>query len=282
LSATDLSNSDRTWLRKVGGPGVQRDEDWYKINVPSNTEILDIRTNFNPDAGDIDLELYNASGYLIKRSVSNDAIESLTYSSPASGDYYIQIHYGNAGNEYDLWWAAFTQSELSSVVEDSYEENDTSGSAFVLENDHSWLSNLLDPATQTDDDWFEITLAEGNIGLDVDLTFTHADGDIDVEVYDALGSVITRSESLTDNETINFNAPLPAGIYQIRVYGANLANEYDLYWVDRNRDVFEFNNTRETAYDLSNDKQSYISQIGVPTQGDDDWYQLRRLSIIRL
>ena len=272
--AYDLSAWERSWLRKLDGPGVQRDEDWYKITVPANVAELDIRTNFNPLAGDIDLELYNANGYLIDRSISQTDIESLTYSSPASGDYYIQIHYENAGNEYDLWWAAFTQEELDSVVEDAYEPNNSFDGGYVLTDDQVWFTDLLGLATQTDDDWFEITIEDDNAGLDVDVTFTHADGDIDVEVYDSLGSIIIRSESQTDNEFINYNAPLPAGTYQIRVYGANLGNEYDLYWLDRHEDVFEPNDTRDAAYDLSENGQLYISAIGVPTQGDDDWYQI--------
>ena len=272
--AYDLSAWERSWLRKLDGPGVQRDEDWYKITVPANVAELDIRTNFNPLAGDIDLELYNANGYLIDRSISQTDIESLTYSSPASGDYYIQIHYENAGNEYDLWWAAFTQEELDSFVEDGYESNNSFDGGYVLTDDQVWFTELLGLATQADDDWFEITIEDDNAGLDVDVTFTHADGDIDVEVYDSVGSIIIRSESQTDNEFINYNAPLPVGTYQIRVYGANLGNEYDLYWLDRHEDVFEPNDTREAAYDLSNDGQLYISAIGVPTQGDDDWYQI--------
>ena len=272
--AYDLSAWGRSWLRKLDGPGVQRDEDWYKISVPAGTAQLDVRTNFNPDEGDIDLELYNTNDYLIARSISQNDIESLTYSSPASGDYYIQIHYENAGNEYDLWWAAFTQEELDSFVEDAYEQNNSIGGGFVLANDQVWFTDLLGLATQTDDDWFEITIEDDNAGLDVDVTFTHADGDIDVEVYDRFGSIIMRSESQTDNEFINYNAPLPGGTYQIRVYGANLGNEYDLYWVDRHEDVFEPNDTRGTAYDLSENSQLYASDIGVPTQSDDDWYQI--------
>ncbi len=274
VEAYDLSAWERSWLRKLDGPGVQRDEDWYKITVPANVAELDIRTNFNPLAGDIDLELYNANGYLIDRSISQTDIESLTYSSPVSGDYYIQIHYENAGNEYDLWWAAFTQEELDSFVEDAYELNNSLGGGYVLTDDQVWFTDLLGLATQTDDDWFEITIEDDNAGLDVDVTFAHADGDIDVEVYDRFGSIIVRSESQTDNELINYNAPLPAGTYQIRVYGANLGNEYDLYWLDRHEDVFEPNDIRDAAYDLSNNSQLYISAIGVPTQGDDDWYQI--------
>jgi hypothetical protein len=272
--AYDLSAWERNWLRKLDGPGVQRDEDWYKITVPANTAELDIRTNFNPLAGDIDLELYNPNGFLVARSISQTDIESLTYSSPAGGDYYIQIHYENAGNEYDLWWAAFTQEELDSFVEDGYESNNSFAGGYVLTDDQVWFTDLSGLATQTDDDWFEITIEDDNTGLDVDVTFTHADGDIDVEVYDSIGSIIIRSESQTDNEFINYNAPLPAGTYQIRVYGANLGNEYDLYWLDRHEDVFEPNDTLETAYDLSNNSQLYISAIGVPTQGDDDWYKI--------
>ncbi len=274
--AFDLSATERTWLRKVDGVGIQKDEDWYKVTVPENTAELQIFADFDHAAGDIDLELYNAGGYLIARSVSTTDDESITMALPESGEYYIQLHYGDAGNEYDLWWAAFNSVELDAINngQDAYEENDNQGAAYVLGSDQVWLSDLEGLATQSDDDWFQITIDEGNLGLDVDVIFTHADGDIDVEIYDSLGSVLVRSYSVTDNEIVDFNAPLVAGTYWVRVYGSNVGNEYDLYWLDRTEDIYEQNNTRETAYDLSQNRDVQLSALGVPTQGDDDWYQI--------
>jgi hypothetical protein len=273
LSSFPLT-TERTWLSKIDGFGIQKDQDWYEISVPAGASELQIRTAFDPLLGDIDLELYNAAGFLIARSISPDSVESITLDAPAAGTYYIQLHYGDNGSEYDLWWGTFTQAELNAITEDAYEANNAQGAAYVLPSDQIWLGDVAGLGTQTDDDWFEITIEENNVGLDIDLTFTHADGDIDVEVYDDFGAILDRSSSLSDNETINYNAPLSAGTYYIRVYGSNVGNSYDFYWVDRNQDAYEVNNTMATAHDLSFSPLTPLSTTGVATQGDEDWYKI--------
>ena len=46
------------------------------------------------------------------------------------------------------------------------------------------------------------------------------------------------------------------------------------YWVDFNEDVYEENDTRGEAFDISTLSNTLLSTIGVPTQGDDDWYRV--------
>jgi hypothetical protein len=271
--AYDLTGHQKQLLTKLDGPGVQVDEDWYRIESLASTVQLQVRTAFSHDAGDLDIEIYNAAGFLVARSTTVTDDEAITLSSPAAGDYYVRVYYGNAGNEYDLWWGAFSQEELDGIIPDAYEVDNSSDQATPLPI-HTPLTELSGLATQTDQDWFEIEISEGSIGFLIECSFTHADGDIDIEVIDSNGTVIVRADSQTDNETINYNAALPGGTYYIRVYGANLGNSYNLLWVDNREDAYEQNDTFETAYDISPFKQVRLSENDTPSQGDDDWYRL--------
>ena len=126
------------------------------------------------------------------------------------------------------------------VQEDLYEENDTAATAIVPPGQTAadWenipLSSIAGLGITRDDDWYVIeTDPIGFERIVVDATFTHADGDIDIELYDSTGTnLLARSTSTSDNEHIDFTAPLP-GTYLIRVYGYNGAvNTYDLIWDD--------------------------------------------------
>lgn len=270
--AFDLLGHEKQLLSKLNGKGIQADEDWYRIAATANTAELKVLSTFMHEAGDIDVELYNAAGFLIARSVSVTNNEAITLPKPAAGDYFVRVYYGNAGNSYDLWWGAFSQPEIDDLVADAYEIDNSKEQATVLPQ-HTSLRDLEGLATQTDSDWWSIDVSAESLGFLVECSFTHADGDIDIEVIDPLGAVVMRANSQTDNEIINYNAPLPAGTYFVRVYGANLGNSYDLNWVDYRSDAFEENDSFGTAFDITDLRQRRLSATGVPTQGDEDWYR---------
>lgn len=65
----------------------------------------------------------------------------------------------------------------------------------------------------------------------INLQFTHADGDIDMALYDASGNFIDSAVSETDNELIE--TPAPAGIYYLEIEPySGFGNTYDLWWDD--------------------------------------------------
>ena len=59
-----------------------------------------------------------------------------------------------------------------------------------------------------------------------------AAGDIDIALCDASGNVLTTSESMTDDEHIDYTVP-GSGTYYILVYFDDAGNSYDLWWDDR-------------------------------------------------
>ena len=275
LSAFDLLGHERRLLTKLDGFGIQKDEDWFKIEARADTAELRVLTSFTHEDGDIDMEIFNESGAILARATSSDDNESLVLSNPAVGYYYVRVHYGDAGNKYNLTWAALTADEVAQVNtgEDAYEENDTLEEAYELTSADSRLSNLDGLANQSDEDWYAITVGDANYGLYVECLFSDAEGDIDLEIYDDFGTPIIRRDSVTDNEIVDLNSTIPGGVYYIRVYGPNLGNSYDLYFVARTEDAYEENDTRGTAYDITT-QTSPLSEFEVPTQSDDDWYKI--------
>jgi hypothetical protein len=93
--------------------------------------------------------------------------------------------------------------------------------------EQTWITR-----SQHDDDWFRITVDSGYERLKVSLLFSHAEGDIDLELINPSGTVLNRSNSSTDNETIDYTVPNGGGTYYLRVYYGNAGNTYDIWWDD--------------------------------------------------
>jgi hypothetical protein len=104
-TAYDLSALEGTWLSTINGYGVQADDDWYRIYVTPGYEEVVIDVRFTHSEGDIDIALYNSAGNKLTSSESTTNKEYIDYIVPAGGTYYyINVYYGNRGNQYDLWW----------------------------------------------------------------------------------------------------------------------------------------------------------------------------------
>jgi hypothetical protein len=241
-SAYDLSSDEQTWLSTIDGLGVQSDDDWYQIDVTPGFERVIVELQFTHADGDIDLTLLNASGtpLAVSNGVTDDEYidytvpasgtyyigEYIDYTVPASGTYYIGVYFSNAGNTYDLWW------DDISVSDDNYEPNNIMSQAYDLSSDEqTWLSTIDGLGVQYDDDWYQIDVTPGFERVNVDLQFTHANGDIDLALLNASGTPLAVSESTTDDEHIDYTVPA-SGTYYIGVYFGNAGNTYDLWWDD--------------------------------------------------
>jgi hypothetical protein len=262
-------NWARTWLSDINGLGVQSDEDWYRIDVDSASERIYVDCQFKDARGDIDIELHDSDGLLLAWSYSANDNEFIDYGISSGGTYYIRVYYGNTGNTYDLRWDDFT--------EDVYEENDTRGTAW--HPGYNWerksLSSIDGFGIQADDDWYRIDVDAASHGIQVYCQFTHAEGDIDIGLYDSTGTLLASSERSTDNEFID-HAISGGGTHYIKVYKGNAGNTYDLSWDDLSEDVYEENDTRETAWHpVYNWERTWLSDIGgLGIQNDDDWYRI--------
>jgi hypothetical protein len=222
--AYNLSLYEATWLSSIDGPGVQFDYDYYEIYVDPGYEHLIITLTFTHTDGNLDFGLYNCNYTILTYNISTTDNEYIDYIVPSSGVHYLLILGENRGTEYDLWW-----DDLR-TTDDNYEENDAYISAYdISTHKNEWLRNLNGYGVQMDEDWYEISIEPGYEQLIVNLTFGHKIDDLDLEIYDSTGTLVTGSASSTDNEQIDYIVP-SAGIYYIRVYGNNIGNEYDLRW----------------------------------------------------
>jgi hypothetical protein len=140
-------------------------------------------------------------------------------------------------------------------------------------------------ATQDGEAWYVINITgnQSNKRILIDLTFTHADGNIDIDfwgddfvVSDPTGIdpglVRTRSDGTTsDHEFIDNDISTSGpGTYYIRVYGADAGNSYTLIWTELtgSDDGFEPN-------DLSADaKEIFEGDVAFGSQSNEDWYSI--------
>ena len=224
--AYDLSSHEDTWLSTIDGFGYQYNNDWYEIYVDPGYQHLEVDLIFTHAAGNIDINVYNASLDLITGSWTASDDEDIDVMVPSGGTYYLLIYGVNTGNVYDLWW----NDTLSGPIDDNYEPNNNYTDAYDLSShEDTWLSTIDDFGYQYNDDWYKITLSGNYVNLTVTLSFMHTMGNLDLALYDSTGSLITTSTSLNDFEVINIILS-SSGTFYIKIYGNNSGNTYNLLW----------------------------------------------------
>ncbi|HEC40979.1 hypothetical protein LCGC14_0831960 [marine sediment metagenome] len=267
--AFDLTSYAAWWLSWVNGTGIQWDEDWYIVYLDPGEERIYVELKFNHSDGDIDLEVYYYNGPLIllDGSYSIDDNEYIDVNAPWSGIYYIRVFYANNGNEYDLWWEDLPHF---AGTDDYMEDNDDFWQASSV--NPSYYSNLM--LMGYDDDWYQLNASYGDI-LEVDIYFLHADGDLELEIWDPFNTYRIGSYTSDDDEYLTFTADLPGEwrIHVYHVYGDSNVN-YDLniwFGMSHTDDEYEENDDYYGAAFIDPINGSYPSLELV--YDDDDWFQ---------
>ncbi len=124
--------------------------------------------------------------------------------------------------------------------DDGYEENDTAAQAPLLQP--GTYADLV--ICSGDEDWFRVEFP-ANTRVTVSITFTHAQGDLDLYLMDETGlRALESATSQTDNETLTYVATTDTRAY-IRVAGyQGAANTYTLtYTTEAYDDRFEENDS---------------------------------------
>lgn len=166
-----------------------------------------------------------------------------------------------------MGWSAFADCP----TDDSFEDNDSFEQAVLFPGPSE--SGLW--VCYADEDWYQIQGTAGEL-LTIDATFAHADGDIDLKLYDATDGEndIAFSVSVSDNEQITHLAET-TGPYFLKVlyYSASAegSNTYDLSVAsgsppECDSDSFESNDTMSTAANLSSGADLQVCEF------DDDWF----------
>jgi hypothetical protein len=239
-----LSSDGGVDLSSISGSGVQFDEDWYKIVTTPGSVGVEVTLTGNPNLAVLDSN--SASVAVTPVTGSTETIRFST--NPLGATYYFQVTGDDTGDSYDLIW--------SSSTVDAYELNN-----FVEDAEGLFFDQVDGYATQFDDDWYAVVVSEGSNNLSVVCLFTHADGDIDLELYQLVATPLDeRDGSSIDErkpvllkrgvssnpqanlEVLSLSNPGP-GIYFIRAYFGNTGNAYRLLWNDGVVDV-----AGDTAY----------------------------------
>ena len=198
-------------------------DDYFRITA-SETGILSFDLAFQHAQGDVDMEIYDFSGALLGRSETATDNEHFSLSVNA-GDFYFVRAYGYEGATNPDYTFIVDQPPGGGAAPDTFESNDSFATASILAPPEDHTYENLSIHTSLDDDYFRITTSETGI-LSFDLAFQHAQGDVDMEIYDFSGALLGRSETATDNE--HFSLSANAGdFYFVRAYGYEGATNPD-------------------------------------------------------
>jgi hypothetical protein len=234
--AYDLSSYEGVDLSSISGFGTQFDEDWYKIVTTPGSVGVEVTLT-----GNTDLEVFDSSSTSLAVAGVTVGTGTIRFpTDPLGATYYFQVTGDDTGESYDLMWSSSTVDayELNNFVEDA---------KILFSYEGLYLDQIDGHATQFDDDWYAVVVSERSSFLIIRCQFTHADGDIDLELYQLVSSPIDERDSFSVDErkpkllrrsTNSNNAELiflpnpEPGIYFIRAYFGNTGNAYRLFWDD--------------------------------------------------
>ncbi|MGK7952907.1 MAG: clostripain-related cysteine peptidase [Xenococcaceae cyanobacterium] len=214
------------------------DEDWFKFTLDAEGQDGDFVEidNFNSYLADLDLELYDAGGYLINSSTSVSDTETISLDGLNPGEYFVQVYdfkqlFSDAATEVSTNYNLLVQASGGGNINlegigDRYEFNDTPETATDFRNLTSSISEEnLSIHEAGNADWFKFTTqAEGEVNINIE--FEHIDGDLDLAVYDGNNVLVGESYSISDVETVTIPEATP-GDYFVEVYGYDGATNSD-------------------------------------------------------
>ena len=160
-----------------------------------------------------------ANWLLTKSTWTNNAdgdMDPLWFNYDADVDLSDNVTYG-------YFAAGGSPSSLSDTTDDLYEDNDYRGDASAI------LLPFSDSSLKCNDhDWFKLTNVSAGATINATTNFTHANGDLDLTLWNSSGIQVGLSESTNNQEGIVYTAP-STGDYYIKVYGYNGAkNSYSM------------------------------------------------------
>ncbi len=236
------------------------DQDYFLFTASgSGTATVDL--SFLHAQGDIDLSIYDSGEQFLIASTSSTDDEHVDFSVTAGQSYYVQV-YGFAG-------ATNPNYDMAITVPDFLEPNDSFGTATDLGSLGSYVQGGLNIQTSSDEDNYRFTALYDTTAT-VDLSFVHANGDIDLYIYDDTYSQVAVSTSVDDNEHAEWQA-VAGQTYYIRVVGyLDATNTYAMTVAAVPSDPFEPNDDFGTATDLGllGHRSEYGLSIHYPGNAD--------------
>jgi hypothetical protein len=214
-----------TWSDPFGIQGsllvCEGDEDWVAVDVPDGARAVAWWTHA-PDEGELEVWFYASAGlgtYFVGGDTTNGmAKRSWTNNEGADATVWFRTRvtadFANAGVPYTLRWDV-ESVDPDDCDEDMFEDNDTRENATPLAAGVYGDLTSCGDFSAVDEDYYAVDLLAGDV-LDVDVMFTHADGDIDIDLRDESGAVLASSGGSADGESLAWVA-LADGTYTVHV-----------------------------------------------------------------
>ena len=264
-AAAALASGTTAQGRFCGG-----DDDWYATTVAAGCNVL-AELTFEPSGGDLDMLMFDPDGQLVASASGLEDHEALNVAAAAAGTYAVRLRGGDRDDiAYSITLTASCPQDLACPADDAHEDNDDAASAAELFKGVS-LDGML---CGTDQDWYSVPVAVGCIA-DAQLSFTDADGDIDIELRRADGSTVqSSSRGVTDTERITRTVVEGGMSYRVYFGVSDPANVYRFVVSEicavacPTDDPFEPNDTRTQAPDL----QARLDEVVGAVCADDDFF----------
>ena len=194
-SNSDNSRTSTTTTLEVGREQdhtihTASDVDWMKVSITQAGAYIFTVFTSDRDAGKMNLEVYNSSGSKIG---SQAGTNPYSYLNLSSGTYYVKVGSATSGVASGMYKVAVSQSDLSNVEYDSYENDDRLDEASVLSMSSSQTSvtqtKKLSPYSMggknmADADWSRFTPAVTGV-YSFSVSGTAAFSSIDIWSYAA-------------------------------------------------------------------------------------------------
>jgi hypothetical protein len=257
------------------------DDDWFAVDVPGNDCTLIANLALVPNAegvldalSDLDLLLTNTAGQVVGVGVGAGAREGINV-RVAAGRHAVRVR-GTSTEDVDYTLTADVVCAADAVcpADDADEDNDAADTATVLER------NLARTAAVCGSDVDFFALPASDCMTDVEVSFTHSRGDIDLELHDGDPTTAIASSAGTSNRerlTRLVSDSATARVLLFNGTDANTGNGYRIV-VDEvcaaeqacpGDDVFEDNDTRQTAHKLESNSAILATICGA----DEDFFR---------
>ena len=208
------------------------DVDFYSIELTdTGAEQNFVKITLDPALGELELDLINSSGTVVKSGVATDDGMRIDLLGLAAGTYYIRVRgVSKSQNTYTLSWDRREPRHTPDAY-DTSGDNDSITAATPLPEDAGSLTPLT-IHTAEDVDYFRLDVPAGggtarNYAL---LEFDSAVGDLSLSLVNAQGVEVLSAEMLKTGKRLDLSS-LAGGTYYLRIAaGDGSPNLYTLSW----------------------------------------------------
>lgn len=265
------------------GPAVSRilcgedDVDYHQFVAPAGLRST-VTVTYAAGEGEIDLDLLDSSGAELSASSAGTGTEMVRKTVTADSTLIVRVsrNYYSGDAEQESYSIGITTETPPPCVDPEEPNESIAGASGSILHTGPAISRIL--CGEDDQDFYMIT-APANLRTLVTLSFLDSEGNIDLELRGADGTVLSYSRGYVDGEVASYGAltqtVLYARVYRSYLYSTDLEEQsYSIRFETEDLpdcdDGFEPNNSFDAAYAIG--PGSYHPSIC--DEDDDDFYSI--------